>query len=71
VFATQLSRKVKREQLKKYNWLCQLNTITVDRSFYFKTRKQKIFYTVSCLLGCRPELSNDNNKPSTRYALLH
>jgi len=24
-----------------------------------------LLYAVSCLLGCLPELSNDNNQPST------
>jgi len=26
---------------------------------------------LSCLLGCLPELSNDNNQPGTSHALLH
>jgi len=30
-----------------------------------------VFHAVSCLLGCLPELSNDNNQPSiTSYAFL-
>jgi len=29
-----------------------------------------MLYAVICLLGCLPELSNDNNQPSTSYALL-
>jgi len=30
-----------------------------------------MLHAVSCLLGCLPKLSNDNNQPSTSYALLH
>jgi len=31
-----------------------------------------LLYAVSCLPGCLPELSNDNNQATTtRYALLH
>jgi len=29
-----------------------------------------VLHAVSCLLGCLPAISNDNNQPSTRYALL-
>jgi len=29
-----------------------------------------VFHAVTCLLGCLPELTNDNNGPSTSYALL-
>jgi len=31
-----------------------------------------VLHAVSCLLGCLPDLSNDNNSPSTTsHALLH
>ena len=33
-------------------------------------RGSTVFQAVSCLLGCLSELSNDNNQPSTSYALL-
>jgi len=29
-----------------------------------------VLHAVSCLLRCLPELSNDNNQPSTSYALI-
>jgi len=29
-----------------------------------------VFQAVSCLLGCLPGQYNDNNQPSTSYALL-
>jgi len=30
-----------------------------------------MLHAVSCLLECLPELSNDNDQPSTSSALLH
>jgi len=39
--------------------------------FLLHFRGNSAFHAVSCLLGCLPELSNDNNQPSTTsYALL-
>jgi len=29
-----------------------------------------VLHAVNCLLECLPELSNDNNQPSSSYALL-
>ena len=39
--------------------------------FYYIFRGNAVLHAVSCSLGCLPELSNDNNQPSTAsYALL-
>ena len=35
--------------------------------FYCLFRGNIVLYAVSCLLGCLPELSNDNNQPSSSY----
>jgi len=30
-----------------------------------------VLYAGSCLIGCLPELTNDNNQPNTSYASSH
>ena len=53
-------------QQKTFCWTCEIICLLLLH-FTGKT----VFQAVSCLLGCLPELSNDNNQLSTtRYALV-
>jgi len=39
--------------------------------FLLHFRGNTTLHAVSCLLGCLPELSNDNKSNTTSYTLLH
>ena len=56
---------------KLYKKFKSLNKSAVNL-FLLHFWSNAVLHAVSCLLGCLPEISNDNNQPSTTtYMLLH